>query len=406
MKRIVILGAGFAGVSAYKELTRDPGAGSDFNLTVVSRDNFFLFTPLLHEVAAGHIDQFDPVVPARSIFPEGEFVRAEVLSVDLQRKAVLTSAGEMFYDYLIVSQGSETDFYGVPGAKENALTLKSLEDAVKIKNRICRRLEDALYGGVPEGESDFAIVGGGATGVELAAELAELFNRTIARYFRGGTNPFRVRLLDGGGELLSRFPQFTRSEAMSALLRAGVSVELGARVLEVTSDGVRYVRGKEELLLKSKNVIWTAGVRPAEIRTSPDIQKIKGRIAVDEFLMTDFPGVFAVGDGAVMKDDPQSSPFLAQAAEMQAEVAAKNIIALIRGDDLRRFRYHSKGQLVSLGRFRATGEVSGFKIRGFFGWWVWRTIYLLKMPSLKKKAILALKWTIDIFFRRELLETS
>lgn len=402
MRKVVILGAGFAGVSAYKALVKNLGKGIDFNITVVGRDDYFLFTPLLHEVATGHIDQFDAVVSVRDIFPGNDFIKAEILEINLEEKLINTSVGSLFYDYLIIAQGSETDFYGISGAKENTLALKTFGGALKIRDLIAHRLSSALSRDIKEGETDFTVVGGGATGVELAAELAELFSRTIEKRFFKENGPFKVRILDGGSELLSRFPEFMRSEAEAALLRAGVSVQLNTRVLGMSSEGIRCLKAGEEFFIKSKNIIWVAGVRPVDIKTSSDIRKIGGRIAVNNFLMTDFPGVFAVGDGAVIEGDPQSSPYLAQAAETQAVVAAKNVIAMINGRHLFRFEYKSKGKLVSLGRFKAVGEVSGLTIRGFFGWWVWRTIYLAKMPSLKKKLILAYRWTIDIFRRRDL----
>lgn len=406
MRKVVILGAGFAGVSAYKTLARESGRGIDFSVTVISRDDYFLFTPLLHEVVAGHIDRSDLIVPAQDIFSAGDFIRAEILGVNFEKKSVDTSAGEISYDYLIIAQGSNTDFYGIQGAEENSLVLKNIRDALKIRDLIARRLSSALSRDIKEGEADFTVVGGGATGVELAAELAELFSRTIEKRFFKENGPFKVRILDGGSELLSRFPEFMRSEAEAALLRAGVSVQLNTRVLGMSSEGIRCLKAGEEFFIKSKNIIWVAGVRPVDIKTSPDIRKIGGRIAVNNFLMTDFPEVFAVGDGAVIEDDPQSSPYLAQAAEAQAVVAAKNVIAMINGRHLLRFAYQPKGKLISLGRFKAVGEVSGLRIRGFFGWWVWRTIYLVKMPSLKKKLVLVYRWTIDIFRRRDLQATG
>lgn len=403
MKKIVILGAGFAGVSAYRRLI-NRGRISEFKVVVISRSGHFLFTPLLHEAAAGHIDELDPVVPLGQVFRPGEFIKAEVQGVDFKKKTVDTSNGEVSYDYLIIAGGSETEFYGVPGARQNALTLKTIDDAVRVKNLIVLRLKEISSGNVSPGKTTFVVVGGGATGVELIAELADLFNRAAARQFSSGNNPFRIILLDGREELLIRFPKFMRDEARKALNKAGVVLELGARVLEVISSGIRYAKEGKELFLESENVIWTAGVRPVDIKTTPEVARIGGRIAVDRFLMTDISGVFAAGDGAIIKDDYESSPYLAQAAETQARTVADNIISLIRGQSLRPFKYHSRGRLVSLGRFRAIGEVAGVRIGGLFGWWMWRTVYLFKIPSLKKRLMLVLRWTLDIFSRRDLPE--
>ncbi|MCX6715997.1 MAG: NAD(P)/FAD-dependent oxidoreductase, partial [Candidatus Taylorbacteria bacterium] len=410
---IVILGAGFGGVYLAKKLISAVKNG-EIDVTVISRNNNFLFTPLLHEVATGGLNPRTVAEPLWEIFV-GTCVRIVEGTVDYvdvgdQNVSVKTGSGPITikYDYLIVATGAETNYYGVPGAAEYSLSLKSLHDAVSIRNRVVDAFEQAIIVNDPEkrrGLLSFIVVGGGATGVEVAAELMEFIQGMMNRYY--GDSYCRpddprhcmqeeptVTLIHSDKELLSQFGPLLRISAEKQLKKKGIIVRLNSTVTSLTKNSLKLSSGE---ILPVSVVIWSAGVKAS----IPDFKGIKpvltaGRISVDDyFRIVGNDRVFAIGDVAAY---PRSLPQLAQVAESEARIVAMNLLSSIRGEPLHDFNYHSKGNMISIGQWFAMGEIYSVNISGRFAWWLWRTIYLFKFASWKKRIRISFEWLLQSFF--------
>lgn len=399
-RHVIVIGGGFGGLYVARRLAPRVRSG-EIALTLVSRVNYFLFTPLLHEVATGGLTPTSVTEPLRAIF-EGSGVRVvqgEAASVDAARKAVrLRDGSELSYDALVVATGAESNDYGVAGAAEHGLPLKTAADAARIRDRVIDAFELASSTGEHERLLSFAVVGGGATGVELAAELAELVEELErAHGFRRGLA--KIALVNAGPTLLAQFPEPLRRSAQHRLESLGVDVRNGAAVAAVSEAGIALAQGP---MIASATVIWAAGVKPtAPVFEGTEAVTKGGRLVVGADLRVPAAeGVFALGDAAVIEAAP--TPMLAQAAVAQAKVVARNVIAQMEGKTLAEFRYRPKGALVSLGRWSAVGEVFSLRIGGRFAWWLWRTIYLFTFASWPKRLRIASEWTIGLFYPRDI----
>ena len=418
--RIVILGAGFGGVYTFKRLHQWFHKDPNVELVLVSDDNYFLFTPLLHEVATGNVEPVNVVEPLRKVLGccLAEFHLAQVCRVRSEDGVVETTSGEISYDYLVVAIGSEPHFFGVEGAEEHAFTLKSMSDAITLKNHVIRSLEEAnsrLAGYTPpdhlhvplEELTHFVIVGGGPTGVELAAELADLCFHTFARYYPPAlANMMRITIVQRGDELVPQFTEKMRRQSLRTLTNKGVDVRFQASATKVTDNAVFLDTGD---VLDTRSVIWTAGVTPKELPFDREVPTEKGKILVNQYLQLEHePHIFAIGDISQHydKDTGEPIPALAQVATKQGPYVADVIANTIRGKAIEPFKYHSEGNLLSLGKWRAAGEVKGYAIYGRFAWWLWRTIYLSKLISWSKKIKVAMDWTINLFRPRDISQLS
>lgn len=406
--RVVIIGGGFGGTYTARFLKRAVRR-REISVTLINRTNYFLFTPLLHEVATGGISPILIAEPLREIFRQSglNILETNVIGVDPTRRVVTTTSGEVSYDYLVVSAGAETNFYNIPGAREHSLVLKNLFDAVMIRDRVIESFERARSASAKDEAKllSFVVVGGGATGVELAAELAELVYDTLCSYYGRLSricHSAQVTLVSSDQEVLKQFPLSLRRAAVLVLARKRVNLRLGAVVTAVTDNQIEF---KNSAPLSTTNVFWAAGVKSTAIDL-PGVERCSdGRIMIDSFLQaTKLKRIFVVGDMAafIEKKDGQPLPMLAQVAVEQARVLAKNIMASINGTTFQPFRYHSRGSLVSLGQWYAVGEIFGFPIHGRIAWWIWRTVYLFKFHSWRKRFKIALDWTIGLFSSRDI----
>lgn len=405
--RIVIVGAGFGGTYSLKNLHKFFHRDSCVRIALISEKNYFLFTPLLHEVATGGINPENIAEPARKILGccLHEFYLGKATRLNLKDRVIETIHGVLSYDYLVLAPGAETNFYDIPGAREHSFTLKSLDDTVRIKNRCVLLVEQASHVADRNARRNmlrFVIVGGGPTGVELAAELQEFLKKTFSRYYaKEIIEDISIVLVQKATELLPQLPKFSRKKSLEVLERKGIEIFLETEVAQVKKDNIEFTDGR---ILFTETVVWVAGIRPASIPfTQPVAHETNGRFKVNQYLQLEgHPQVFAVGDAAGAKGkDGAMLPALAQVAVQEAAVVAENIKRHIEGHALKPFVYRSAGVLVSLGQWMAVGEILNFTLWGRLTWWIWRTVYLSKLISWQKKIKVAIDWTINAFSPRD-----
>lgn len=407
-KRIVIVGGGFAGIYGALSVRRE--MGKDAQITIINRTNYFLFTPMLHEVATGSLGQNQVAESVRQIVDGRKiaFIEADVQSVDLTKKEVVLDGSSVPYDTLVLALGATTNYYGTPGAAEHAISLKTLSDAALLRSTIIDRFEQAAKETDPQRRLEllsFVVVGGGATGVETAAEMADFcFNTLRPQYACNLTDmsPLSITLVNSGPELLSVFPQHIREYAKKTLEREDVKVMLGAQVKEVTPNEVVLGDG---VCLSAATVVWAAGVKANQIQTTGGVLPYDGGGRVmteDTLLVKGFTDVFALGDCAhVSEPSGRGMPMLAQTAVQQGDLLGTNVTRSYKGTALYPYTWKPMGQLVSLGRFRAAGTVLGVSVYGPFAWFMWRTVYLFKFISGSKRLRIAFDWTLQLLYPRD-----
>ncbi len=406
-QRIVILGAGFAGIYTYLSLIKNLPK-KDTEILIINKTNYFLFTPMLHEVATGGLGSRHVVESVRSIIYKScaDLIVAEVEKVDLEKNIVFTDRGRVEFDYLVIALGATTNFYNVPGAQENCLVLKNLAEAIELRNNFISNFEEASSVANKEERQkmlSFAVIGGGPTGVELVAEMADLFFDTFKKYYKGHIcrDDISLYLINRGPELAPMFDPSLRKESLNVLTQKGVNVLLNKDVKEVTESAVIFSDGSS---IDATHKIWTAGVKPNFIEFVQEVEKdVSGRIMADEYLrLKNFSHVFALGDNAcVMDNNSKPMGMLAQVAVRQGLCAGKNIASTIYKRPLKKFIYHSRGSLMSLGQWHAIGRVLGINWSGPIAWWLWRTVYLFNFAYWPNRIKIAVDWTVNIFSPRD-----
>ncbi len=410
-KRVIIIGGGFGGTYTARHLL--PLAHKGFiEITLINQTNYFLFTPLLHEVATGGLSPTNIAEPLREAFDHNvvTFIKARADSINSTKKIVNCGTHSYPYDYLVCAVGADTNFYGIPGAKEHSFTLKNLEEAMEIRYRIIELFEEAsLITDATERrlKLSFVIVGGGATGVEFAAELAEFSCRTMLAVY-GGKSVFRedisITLVTSDPELILQFHPKLRTKAAEILKRKGVKVLFNKVVSNVEAEKVIFKNGED---LTAGTIIWLAGVTPVfpDLNNTLSLHPSK-RLAVDEYLRApNVENVFVLGDAAAVQTsstDSRPLPMLAQVAVVEARTVAKNIEASIHKTPLKPFTYQSLGSLISVGQWMALGDIFGMRVSGPHIWWLWRTVYLFKFHSWRKRFKIAFEWTINLFYPRDI----
>jgi NADH:ubiquinone reductase (H+-translocating) len=411
--RIVILGGGFAGLHAAIHLDDTLARDPDFEITLVNRDNFFLFTPMLHEVAASDLDLTNIVNPVRKLLKRVNFFAGEVEAIDLERKRVTVSHGfdhhhhELPYDHLVIGLGSITNFFNLPGLEERALTMKSLGDAIHLRNRLIAHLEEAdteCCAALRRPLLTFVVAGGGFAGVETIAGINDFIREAVRFYSNLGEDMLRVLLIHPGDVILPELGEKLGRYTEKKLAERGVEIRVNTRVTGVTENGVQLSTGER---VESKALIWTAGTSPNPALDSLPCAKERGRLKVDEMLQVPgWPGVWALGDCALVPDRKtgQYHPPTAQHALREGKTLARNLIARVRGGTLKPFSFSTIGQLAAIGRRSGVANIMGINFSGFIAWWLWRTIYLSKLPRFEKKLRVALDWTLDLLFTKDLVQ--
>ncbi|MCA9291829.1 MAG: NAD(P)/FAD-dependent oxidoreductase [Phycisphaerales bacterium] len=411
--RIVILGGGFGGMYTALALDRRLGRRADVEVTLVNRDNFFLFTPMLHEVAASELDMTHIVCPIRKLLRHVQFFAGEVDAIDCENRTVTVWHGDdrhhhrLRFDHLVVGVGAVTNFHGLPGLEARALTMKSLADAIALRNRVIANLEEADLECCADQRSKlltFVIAGGGFAGVETAAAVHD-FAHGALRFYRNLTaDDLRVVLVHSGEVLLPELGERLGRYAQRKMEQRGMEVLTSVRLSGVSSEEVVLSDGSR---IRAGTVVWTAGAAPHPMLATLPCSTERGRIVVDEHLRA-APGVglWAVGDCAHIMDRRTGRPHppTAQHALREGRLLARNLLATRDGRPLRPFRFRTLGQLASLGRRSGVANVLGFNFSGFVAWWLWRSIYLSKLPRLEKKVRVMLDWTLDLCFGKDLVQ--
>jgi NADH:ubiquinone reductase (H+-translocating) len=410
-KRIAILGGGFGGVYAAIHLEKLLARESAVEICLVSRDNFFLFTPMLHEIAASDLEVTNIVNPLRKLLHKVEVLVGDVKEIDLPNKRVLISRGyrnhsqQVDCNHLVIALGSITNFYDLPGFPELALAMKSLPDSIQLRAQILRHLEEANSESNPIDRQSlltFVVAGGGFAGVETVAALNDFVREALPFYPNLCEDMLRVMLVHSGAVILPELGENLGRYTQQILEQRGVEIRLNTRVKSMTENSVFL---GDSVPVQSRTLVWTAGTVPSPLISSLPCAKERGRVVVNQFLQVpDWPDVWAVGDCAFVPDirNPgKSHPPTAQHAIREGKVVAQNIAAVLLGRRLKAFSFKTIGLLASIGRRSGVARIFGFNFSGFLAWWMWRTVYLSKLPGLDKKVRVAFDWTLDLPFPKD-----
>jgi NADH:ubiquinone reductase (H+-translocating) len=396
--RVIIIGAGFGGLEAAKQLCNEP-----VRVTVIDRTNYHLFQPLLYQVATAALSPADIAAPIRSVLSKGrniEVVLAEVRSVDVNARTVSTAENEMSYDYLIVATGSRHSYFGHAEWEKLAPGLKSLEDAVEIRRRILMAFE---YAEKTEDRATraaamtFVIVGGGPTGVEMAGAIAEIARYTLAKDFRHiDPSHSRVILVEAEPRVLAAFPEDLSASAMKQLRQLGVEVRTGVHAKNLTEAGLEL--NAEFIPCRVK--IWAAGNNASFVGKTLDTPVDRaGRVLVNEDLtISGHPEVQVIGDLANFScKEGKPLPGLAPVAIQQGKHAAGNVLAMIGGGKPLRFKYRDKGTLATIGRNRAVADLNTMHLSGFFAWVAWLFVHIFFLIGFRNRIAVILTWAWSYF---------
>lgn len=410
--KIVIAGGGFAGLYAAKYLDKHLARRPDIEVTLIARENFILFTPMLHEVAAGDLAPGDIVNPLRRVLRHVNVIEADVQEVDLSGRKVRCvhgidrSEAEYEFDHLLLALGSETNFFDNAGIRDWSVTMKNISDAALLRNRMVAFLEEASVEDDAAARRQwltFLIAGGGFAGAETAGAVNDFLRDTAKFYPRLGDEEIRVVVIHPGDYLLPELGEELGRYAEAKLRARRVEVIKGARVASYDGWVVTLNNG---LTIPAATLVWTAGVKPSPVVAALSVAKEKGRIIADEYLQVPgFTGLWAAGDSAAVPDGYETGKFFpptAQHGMREAVVAAQNIERTILGQRLKPFRYRTMGMLASIGHHTGVASFFGFKFSGFIAWWMWRSVYLIKLPRLVKKLRVMMAWTLDLLFGRDI----
>lgn len=406
--RVLILGGGFGGLYAALEFERrrDP----DLEVTLVTQENFFLFTPMLHEVAAGDLDLTTIVNPLRKLLRHVRTFVGEVGSVDLAARRVVVTHGythhahSLEYDHLVLALGSVTNFFGMPGLAERAVAMKTLRDAVELRNRLISHLEEAdteCAKADREPLLTVTVAGGGFAGVETIGSINDFIRDALPFYPNLKKEMIRLVLVHPGDHVLPELGPDLGKYAGGRLRRRGIEIHPNSKVTGVTPREVMLSDGTR---IQSFTLIWTAGSAPNPVLDLIDLPKERGRLKVGPTLEVEGrPGLWALGDCALVPNVKKGGyhPPTAQHASREGRVLAHNLTAAVRGGPTKTFDFTTLGLLASIGHRTGVARILNMNFSGFFAWWLWRTIYLSKLPRTEKKVRVALDWTLDLFFSKD-----
>ena len=402
VKHVLIVGGGFGGINAAKSL----GNAKGIKVTLIDRRNYHLFQPLLYQVAMADLAPADVCVPIREIlakYKNTEVILDEVLGVDFKEKHVVLKSKKINYDYLVLACGSSNQYFKNDHWAPYAPGLKSIENALQIRQKVLSAFERASSSSSPEERRKhltFVVIGGGPTGVELAGALGEITRYSLAREFSSiDPTSSRIILIEGGKRILSSYPEDLSKKAGRALEELGVQIWTNCLVSDIEQDSVRV--GHEHLA--TSNCIWAAGVGPATINKKIDTDKDRrGTLLVkDNCSLSNFPEVYVIGDQASFKAHTGATlPAIAPVAIQQGKYVGKSIKSRLKGEELAPFKYFDKGQMATIGRNKAILKIGNIKISGFVAWVTWTLVHINFLVGFRNRCSVLFRWVYAYYTRR------
>ena len=397
---VVIVGAGFGGMEAARKLARSP-----VRITMINRENYHLFQPLLYQVAIAGLVPSQIAYPVRTIFRGQKnftFQLGEVSAIDFDARFIRMNGSVIGYDYLILATGGQTNFYGLRSIEENAFQLKGIDSAVETRNHMLSMFEKASREADIEKRRallTFGIVGGGPTGVETAGALAELIRLVISKDYPDlDLKDVRVILMESAGHLMEAYPDGLRKATFDLLKRKGVEIWLNTKLTDY--DGETMTLGDEQRI-PAHTLIWTAGVRASDLTGKLGLPHgASGRLVAEPTLqLAGHPEVFLVGDSAYLVDQSgKPLPMLATVAQQEARAAAANIQRMLKGQSPRAFHYKDPGLLATIGRNAAVARIAGLSFSGFIAWVIWVVLHIYRLIGFRNRLVVLINWAWDYFF--------
>jgi NADH dehydrogenase len=413
-RRVVIVGAGWGGLYTALELEKHLRPGEGVDVTLISRENSFLCSPLLPEVAASAVSTHDIVNPIRLMLNGTRFVNGEVTGISLEAREVQVqlfggSTHTFTYNHLVLAVGAATNFFGLPGMEDNSINVKELSDAVRLRNQVIDRLEQA---DVVTDDNErrrlvtFVQCGGGLNGVEVVGALSDYVRAAVRAYPHVPPADVRVILIEAAKRLMPEMEESLAEFTRKTLESRGVEVWLNARAAGAEPGVVVLADGRK---VPCGTIIWSAGVRPAGLVNGLPLERDRwNRVICDGAMrVKDHPGVWAVGDVAHIPRPGGAEndiyPSTAQHALREAYRLGKNIVATLRGEEPTQFDYHFKATMAAIGHRVGVASIMGHQIRGIVPWWIWRTYYLARLPRIERRLRVTIDWTLDMFFPRDIV---
>ena len=395
-KRVIVIGAGFGGL----QLAQSLADNEDFQVVLIDKNNYHQFQPLFYQVATAGIEPSAISFPLRLAFHNHPNIHVRVASVTKivsEQNSIETDLGTIPYDYLVMAIGADTNFFGNQNIAEKALPMKSVGEALGLRNRLLENFEKAL---VSDNEEDRAgllnivVVGGGPTGVELSGTLAEMKKHVLPKdYPELNFDLMQIYIVESGAELLGPMSKNAQMKSKEYLEQLGVNVMLNCRVSDF--DG-QYAYFNDGSKIRTNNLVWAAGVIANSIEgINPSIIMRGGRMKVNQYSQVDgYQNIFALGDVALMTEEkfPNGHPQVAQPAIQQGKLLAKNLVNLIRGNELKPFKYSDLGSMATVGRNLAVVDLPFWKFQGFFAWLTWMFVHLMAIVGVKNKLLIFINW--------------
>ena len=397
IKRVVVVGGGFAGINVIKKLSKD----TRFHITLVDRNNYHFFPPLLYQVSTAFIEPSNISYPFRRMFQEKENLRfhmGSLVKVQPENNTVETDTGTLPYDFLVLALGTESNFFGMQNVLQNSLPMKTIDEALNLRNHLLLTMEQAVRvkdKNVRDKLLNIVIAGGGPTGVELAGMLAELGqNVAVKEYPEINDFGTHLYLIDAGPVLLAPMSKKSQAEATEVLRKLGVHIILNKAVKDYVDGKVVLADGS---FIETNSLIWASGVVAREVPGLPkEVIGRSRRVLVDEFNRVQGTGnIFALGDLCLQTTDknfPNGHPQVAQVAIQQGQLLAKNLKRLQNNDDLLAFSYNDKGSMAIISKYKAVADLPKFFFKGFFAWLVWLFIHIIPLVGFRNKVKLAFSW--------------
>lgn len=414
---VVIVGGGFAGAWCAKTLGRLLGPGGEKRVALIAESNVMVFQPMLAEVAGSSLSPLDVVNPLRQLCRHVDVLQGEVQRIDWARKTIAVNGGrfsrnhEIGFGQLVLTLGSVTDLSRVPGMAEYGRPMKSVADALRLRATVINRLEEANLvddSALRARLLTIVVAGGGYTGVETAGQLLDFMTGARRYYANLNNTPIRVVLVHGHDHLLAEIGPELGTHAQRVLEKRGMEIRLNTRVAEITADRVIFADGN---VIEAHTIVTTIGNAPnpvvLDLCAQLNLVTERGRVRTDETLrVPGHPELWSAGDCAAVpwndRGEIKTSPPTAQFAQRQGVQIARNIAAVLKGGAPAPFRYRYMGQMAAIGEREAVAEVFGFRFSGFFAWWMWRTVYLGKLPGVLRKLRVMTDWTFELIFPRDL----